>query len=177
MPRYGQKLGHIAKEGAATALVLYPASKLVWAVDSAAKNVAPVGLPSYARTPLVAMGLGAVAAFLPAGYWTEKVGEMVLAAGLVQTIQQAGATVPGASGTIDTAINKAFMPIANLGMKGYVTRLRGYVVDRQMRGYVTEQAGGGMGMGLMQNANVPAPVHPNDQIRGAGLRGYQAEHR
>lgn len=172
---YGKKFGEIVKEGAIAGGLLYPASKLVWAVDSMAKNMAPVGLPSFARTPLVTMGLGALSALLPAGGVCQAFGEMVLAAGLVQTVQQAGAPTPGAPGIIDNQVNKLFTPLANVGMKGYVQRLRGYVEQRQMKGYV---------QGPMKAANLPegswrpAPTHPNDLVsqRGAGLRGMQATH-
>lgn len=184
---YTKKLTGVVKGGAASALVLYPATKLVWASDSAAKNFLPVGLPNYARTPLVTLALGAVAAALPAGYWSEKVGEMVLAAGLVQTVQQYGQTVPGTPGTIDTAVNKVFQPLANLGMKGYSERLRGYIGKRQMAGYVAQggQAAAGMNgytmgaaapSGLPGRAFNPAAMHPNDNVRGNRMRGYQAEH-
>ncbi len=169
---YMHKFGEIAKGGAATAVVLYPATKLVWALDSAAKNVAPVGLPNYARTPMVTLALAGVAALLPANYWTEKIGEMVLAAGLIQTTQQYGQTVPGQPGTIDAFVNKGFQPIANLGIKGYTTRLQGYIEQRQMAGYTMGAAADAGPKGAWK----VGPMHPNDQVRRSGLRGYQAEH-
>lgn len=176
--KYTNKLTGIVKGGAAAAVVLYPATKLVWATDSAAKNYLPVGMPGYARTPLVTLALGALAAALPAGYWTEKAGEMILAGGLVQTLQQYGQTVPGQPGTIDTAVNKLFQPLANVGMKGYTERLRGYIVKRQgLSGYLpTAPTNRAAGMGTTRPLNT-GPIHPNDQLRGRGtLRGFQTEH-
>lgn len=178
------KFGNNLKEGAAAGVLLYPSSKLVWSLDSAARNVLPVGLPSYARTPLVTLALTAAVSALPSNFWTDKAAEMVLAAGMVQTIQQIGQTTPGTPGTVDMAVNKVFQPIANLGMKGYATRLRGYVTNdganmgairSPLRGYVSQ-------MRLPQGTMTPGPIHPNDMGRAststlrAPMRGYQAEH-
>lgn len=171
--------------GGASALVLYPASKLVWASDSAAKNFLPINFPQPIRTPVMGMLLAMLTDIFPDNYWTEKAGEMIMASAVVQTVQQFDTTIAGQPGSIDASVNKFFEPLAKMGMTGYTERLRGYVTKpNNQRGYTTMKAGAvasqfGGGSGR-PGAWVVKAGHPNDVPmrggRGGRMRGFVTEH-
>lgn len=156
---FGEKVWRTMKHGAVDALIMYPAGKLVWAVDSMGRNMLPLGMPQEARTPVVGLALAAIPQLFGDNAWTSRISELLLAQALVQTISQAGNKGTGLPGVIDEQVNKVFQPIASVGMTGYVEAMKGYV-EQTMKGYVQQ---GGMGK-------------PREGLRGSNntLRGFGA---
>lgn len=166
------------KHGSADALFLYPSMKLTWAFDSMARNYLPPAIPQEARTPVVGMGLALLPQLFADNYWTDKFSDMLLASSLVQTVQQAGNAGSGMPGPLDQTVNSWLQPIANAGMAGYTSKLRGYAMGKgRLRGYAPN-TGAPNGMGAYAVKAAPAPPNMRGSgVRGSGIRGYQSEYR
>jgi hypothetical protein len=138
MKNIGAQVMDTLKSGLVDGPTLYLSQKLVGAVDAAGKNLAGTVIPQELRTPLVgvALALGSELAFGGSGY-PGKVSEYLLASAVAQTLALAGNGGSGMPGVLDTALNKALAPIANIGAapalpsptatSGYIQGARGYI--------------------------------------------------
>lgn len=167
----------VLKTGAGDALILYPSLKLTGAVDSAAKNLLPAGIPQEIRTPLVGVLLAAIPQLLSKNKLADRFSSMLMASALVHTIQLAGNKGTGLPGPIDQAVNKVLNPIAQLGAgtagstQGYIghnSKLRGYTPPTKMRGYT--------GVNMVTSAPHSASMKGNG-LRQNQMRGYMSEYR